>query len=212
MKKAKEICPVDGCGLPQRGKRGFCNRHAIQMRRHGRIFDKTRFDLNEIYEKDGCCYMKLYNKNNEVVAETIFDPQFLPEVEKYRWNLTHYGYAKCMKIKMGLHNIVAGMVSDDQRTVDHINGERLDNRSVNLRICSFSENAGNKVKSRSNKSGYKGIYQDRKTGKWVAAIAIGGKKISLGWHKNLADAVAAYDEAAKAHFKEFARPNGGISQ
>lgn len=87
---------------------------------------------------------------------------------------------------------------------DHINGNKLDNRKENLRICTCSENQHNKKIYKNNLSGYKGVYFDKANNCWRALIRINGKKIYLGTFYASKDAAKAYDIAAKKYFGEFA--------
>ncbi|WGR55669.1 HNH endonuclease signature motif containing protein [Paracoccus versutus] len=79
--------------------------------------------------------------------------------------------------------------------IDHINGNKLDNRINNLRITDMAGNAHNLAMSKKNKSGISGVYQTR--GKWVAQIGINNKKISLGTFATLEEAAAARGAAEK---------------
>jgi len=94
--------------------------------------------------------------------------------------------------------------------VDHINGNRLDNRKSNLRVCTHAENRRNTKTPVSNKSGYKGVSWCKRDSKWSAFITIGGKSKNLGRYINIIDAAKAYNEAAIKHFGEYARINLGV--
>ena len=90
--------------------------------------------------------------------------------------------------------------------VDHINGDGLDNRRDNLRLCSRKENQRNKrVTPHSSK--YKGVTWNTSHGKWQARIRIDGRQKHLGYFTDEIDAGRAYDEAAVKAFGEFARLN-----
>src|SRR6476469_8333950 len=66
--------------------------------------------------------------------------------------------------------------------VDHINGNRLDNRRQNLRLCRQAENCRNQRKSsRPLTSKYKGVHRSK--GKWVAQIGLAGRNYNLGRFK-----------------------------
>jgi hypothetical protein len=90
-------------------------------------------------------------------------------------------------------------------SIDHINGDRSDNRFENLRICTNIENSFNTKPHKDNLTGLKGI-QERK-GKWRAMLGFNHKKVHLGSFASKEEAAAAYDLAAATYFKEFARPN-----
>lgn len=86
----------------------------------------------------------------------------------------------------------------DDMMVDHINGDTLDNRKCNLRICTRTENNRNKSKQKNNTSGYKGVEKrkNRIKNPYVAYIRVDGKKHQIGIFSNAYDAAKAYDRAA----------------
>lgn len=89
---------------------------------------------------------------------------------------------------------------------DHLNGNGLDNRRKNLRICTYSQNNMNKQKrKRKTSSKYKGVYWHKKQKAWVSRITINTKPIHLGNFKSEYAAQLAYRKAAKEMFGEFAR-------
>lgn len=107
-----------------------------------------------------------------------------------------------------LHRMI--MLPDPGQEVDHRNGDGLDNRKDNLRICRHRDNLRNQKKMRAGTSPYKGVYWNRARSKWQSQI--GGREIPagknyLGLFADAVDAALAYDVAAISHFGEFARPN-----
>jgi len=94
----------------------------------------------------------------------------------------------------------------DCREVDHINGNGLDNRRCNLRICTRRQNQMNRRKHK-GKSCFKGVGCDGVRRKWRARIRVGGRLIHLGRFENEIDAAEAYDKAALQYFDEFACTN-----
>jgi hypothetical protein len=89
--------------------------------------------------------------------------------------------------------------------IDHINGNRSDNRFVNLRVATNSENARNARMHINNACGYKGVHYKKRLNKFVAQINVGGRVYHLGVFQTAAEAHAAYWKAAKELFGEFAR-------
>lgn len=80
--------------------------------------------------------------------------------------------------------------------IDHINGDRYDNRLENLRVVTRQENMRNARRSCSNTSGVTGVSWNKRDQKWQAKIYDdNGKQVHLGFHANLDDAVAARKEA-----------------
>lgn len=84
--------------------------------------------------------------------------------------------------------------------IDHINGDKLDNRIENLRECSHSENGQNSRKQKNNSSGYAGVHWHKRRQLWVASIRHQRKGIHLGYFAEKEDAYAAYlAEKARLH-------------
>lgn len=90
---------------------------------------------------------------------------------------------------------------------DHINGNGLDNRRCNLRICTLKQNQGNRKKGDRTTSKYKGVCWATDGSIWQSNISIKGKDVHLGRFKSEIDAAKAYDNAAKEYFGEFAKCN-----
>ena len=90
---------------------------------------------------------------------------------------------------------------------DHINRDTLDNRSVNLRVCTSSQNKMNTAKHAHNTSGYKGVHFHKKNKVWVVQLRKTEKHRNLGGFEPTKKAAIAYNEAAKEHFGEFANLN-----
>ena len=90
------------------------------------------------------------------------------------------------------------------RDIDHIDGTRNNNQWKNMRAATRSQNIANSGIWKSNRTGHKGVVQDR-TLAWRAAITIDGKYLALGTFQTKEQAHAAYRTAAVNHFGEFAR-------
>lgn len=88
--------------------------------------------------------------------------------------------------------------------VDHRDGDVVNNRWLNLRVASPSQNSANRGPTRKNKSGFKGV-SPHVDGKWIATICVNYEKKYLGLHETKEQAAAAYAAAATAYFGEFAR-------
>jgi hypothetical protein len=92
-----------------------------------------------------------------------------------------------------------------QTTIDHINGDRSDNRLSNLREANLFEQARNTKVPKTNTSGIKGVSWDHARKKWYAYINYEGRMISLGRHDALEDAARARSRAEARLFGDFAR-------
>jgi hypothetical protein len=90
--------------------------------------------------------------------------------------------------------------------IDHINGNGLDNRRSNLRICTHANNSRNQRKSSKHK--YKGIYFDKHRNTWRAQIVVNGLHIKTTRYKTDKEAALAYNALALKHFGDYAHLNG----
>lgn len=88
---------------------------------------------------------------------------------------------------------------------DHINGDKLDNRRSNLRVCNQSQNRANSRVSITNTSGYKGVCFDKRLKKFRAYIRKDGKMHNLGLFKTAIEAHNVYAGKARELFGEYSR-------
>lgn len=144
---------------------------------------------------------------------------------------THYAF-RGSKSLPSMHRLIMG--NPEGMCVDHINGDTLDNRKENLRICTMSENSMNRKLRSDSQSGYKGVYElkkpqkhkytSKKTGEttykyympkkrfqaYIANPTTPAKRkrhINLGYHATAIEAAIAYDKKAIEIHGEFARLN-----
>lgn len=88
-------------------------------------------------------------------------------------------------------------------TVDHKDLNKLNNRWLNLRLATFSQQQANTAAQKDNK--LKGVHFNKNRGNWYAMIFFNGEHIYLGTHKTELEAHEAYKKAAINLFGEFAR-------
>lgn len=109
-----------------------------------------------------------------------------------------------------MHREILGLTKDDGRLTDHRNHYGLDNRMVNLRICTNAQNAQNR-RPRNTTSKYKGVSWNNLAKKWQVHIKCNRKSISLGYFNNEIKAAKVYDKKAEDLFGEFAYLNFGVN-
>jgi hypothetical protein len=102
-----------------------------------------------------------------------------------------------------MHTVIMGGV----KGVDHINGNALDNRKINLRICTPAENSWNRKVHKNNQSGFKGVVRRKRKNGYAYRVVIfkDGKQINIGTYSSVSEAREAYKSAAIKYFGEFAR-------
>lgn len=138
---------------------------------------------------------------------TLVDDEDYEELSKYRWKVVDTGKpyaARSEYVGEGRYRTVYmhRQLCPTDKTVDHINGESLDNRKSNLRPATRSEQAMNR---KSKVSGPKGVQHRLDSGMYRAYL---GNKY-LGQFASKMAASNAYDEAAIKEYGDFARINRG---
>jgi hypothetical protein len=119
-------------------------------------------------------------------------------------------YAVRWNRKAGKHEYMHRVIMNPGKgfDVDHINGDTLDNRRENLRVCSRAENVRNRAKTkRKTLSKYKGVCWHKGRNIWVSYICYNHKTTHLGAFAREEDAARAYNEKAIELFGDFARLN-----
>ncbi len=107
-----------------------------------------------------------------------------------------------------MHHQISGKQKGSGGEVDHLNGDGLDNRRENLRICSHSANMQNRHSLGKGKtSKYQGVCWDKHRKRWRAQIGKDEKRITIGRYKNSEDAAKAYDRKALELYGEQAKLN-----
>jgi hypothetical protein len=139
----------------------------------------------------------------------IVDETDWSEMSKHKWyserrRYTHY-VRKSSPPRERLHQFIVSVPQG--KDIDHINGDGLDNRKCNLRICTRSENAANKCKYKKTRSRFKGVGWHKRGRKWEAQIMCNYKKIYLGLFDSELEAAQAYNKKALALFGEHAYLN-----
>jgi hypothetical protein len=86
-----------------------------------------------------------------------------------------------------------------ENDIDHINGDRSDNRIENMRAVTRQENLKNTKRRCDNASGVIGVYQRKDTGRWCSYVNSNGKRINLGCFNNKTDAIAVRKAAETEH-------------
>jgi hypothetical protein len=89
--------------------------------------------------------------------------------------------------------------------IDHINGDKADNRWSNLWEATTSQNGANKPMMADNTSGFKGVSRCKRSGKWVSHIRLNGRRKTLGLFDSPERAFIAYIFAAWDYFGDFAQ-------
>jgi hypothetical protein len=138
-------CSVCGSNKEVRNYRGkdiLCGMHREQMRRHGEIRKRTLASRNEFTDKGDHYEMVIYGRDLKEKARSLVDKEDRWLIEKVgSWCLENQGYAMNGVKKLKLHQLVMGKKKGLE--IDHINGNKLDNRKFNLRHVTHKENSQN---------------------------------------------------------------------
>lgn len=174
----------------------YCKKHYLQMYRHGKIYESTIYDCNEIKIEDDYAIVKVKDVKQNPKGESMIDIEDIDKIKNYKWYIS-YGYCVTKGVDHNNGIDMANVIFNDfENKYDHINHNRLDNRKINLRPVTSHQNAMNMGKKCTNTSGVTGVRQEDhcKTVKWVALLTYNYKTQWLGSYDT-------FDEAVKARLK-----------
>ncbi len=141
---------------------------------------------------------------------TLVDDEDYDELMQWKWCAAYhpsggwrvhrkYKHSKTVLMSRFIMNAPKGM------DVDHRNGNPMDNRRSNLRVCTHQENCQGRRPNKNCLSNYKGVSWFR--GKWRVVIGTNKKQLYLGRFSNEEEAAKVYDTKAKELFGEYAYTN-----
>jgi len=172
-------------------------------------------------------YAYLYiGHNNEY--EIIIDQEYVDMIEEYRnkgfriqiKKLQHTNYIRLRntkdKTRLNFHRLIlfGSKYKENSLVVDHINHNGLDNRKVNIRACTRSENARNNKGNKNRKNKYKGVCYDKQGNReknYRAYTRVKGERIWLGYYLTPELASDAYDKYVIDNFGEYALTNKAMN-
>ncbi len=201
--KIKRICKVVGCERIHQAL-GYCMRHYQQVWNCGKTTLRNKYDRNEFVIQGDICKIKLYDKNNDEVAEAIIDVDDIEQCKGMKWRLSD-GYCKSGTIY--LHRHILGTPAKKGLEGDHINRNRLDNKRKNLRWAANHQNKINSGLSVRNKSGFKGVSWNKAKQKWRVSACFKNKEKEYGHFDDIAEAAKKYNEVVARLHGDFAYLN-----
>lgn len=172
------ICPQ--CGKIHFSTNYLCPKHSNQLQKYGKFLDnnpRTIYDPNEIRIKENYAEVDTYDKEGNIQKTFIIDIEDVPIVARYKWgtkfykkdNLWYVARKDNSKV-IYLHSFLMGFPIE---TIDHINGNTMDNRKCNLRIASKNIQSINQKIIANTLSGIKGVKKSRNG--YVATLGWEGK-------------------------------------
>lgn len=178
------------------GKHGCVKCSRIKGARSSRRFAKnSRQDVSNIQVPINSKAVPITKNQYAIVDDIDFEM-----VMKHNWGCSN-GYARTDKFSM--HRFILDFW-DLSFDIDHANGNKLDNRRSNLRICTRSQNAINNPARKNTSSIFKGVTMRKNGMSWSAQIAFNGKLINLGTFRVEEAAAKAYDNKAIELYGDFA--------
>ena len=157
--------------------------------------------------------IKLQGKQGNRKITIINDADYSIVGDKI-WLMDSKGYVYQGKRKgkrLFLHQFIMGDYPKGFTQIDHINGNKADNRRSNLRFCNNRENHLNLRAYKNNKSGFKGVQWHKQGKKWQARIYLDKKAYYLGLYDTAEEASKAYMIKQTGLYGEFAnkeKPKG----
>lgn len=174
----------------------------------------NKYDSNKIIIHDSYAEIIIITSKNETF-NVLIDPEDVEKCRPYKWHIqkVNENYFRVCAYNKGdtpkilkLHRLIMDVhIKDNSIEVDHIDGNTLDNRKSNLRLCKHSDNMKNIKTPENNTSGFKGVELRKDTNKWTAFIECNGNKVNLGCFDDKEHAIKARQDKELELFGEFSR-------
>lgn len=158
------------------------------------------FDLTAGKTSSGCRW-----KGRSLPEGVIADETLIELLREKSWNLHCSGYVvstKNEKMHRYVYELVSSASIPDGFEIDHINGNRSDNRFCNLRLVSRRQNMLNSKAKQGSSSQYRGVYYSKGHKAWVARHTVLGKSIWIGSFPTQDNAYAARKEYIEKHYPQ----------
>lgn len=196
----------------------LCSKHMHQLHKYGKFLDniqRTNNDLNDytIDYKNNTVTFNLYNQKNVKNGEFIIDLEDIEKVKYRKWRISSNNHVVTGLPAKGTMRDLSHVILDfrpenfTKGVVDHIDGNPLNNKKENLRICTQGENTLNKSFVSNNTSGFIGISYSKNKNRYDPEIRLNGKRCHLGYTKTLEEAVYKRYYAKILLFGEFSNEN-----
>ena len=144
---------------------------------------------NKFEQREDCICIKIKSK------DVLIDKEDYEKVKKYKFNIDNNGYVVNWKVGK-LHRFILGD-NRENMVIDHINGNKLDNRKCNLRFATIRQNMWN--------SKCKGYCYEKRAKKWKVYLTYKGKVFHFGYFKSEEEAINKRKEVEREFFGEFIR-------
>lgn len=211
MKKKCEICGRETNRTHKLGGYLLCSKHMHQLHKHGKFLDnnpRTNNDLNDYVVQNDIAIFNLYNQKNEKNGEFIIDLEDIEKVKYKKWRFSHNHVVTGLPAKHTQQDLAHVILEAHPNglndfVIDHADGNPLNNRKSNLRICSQTKNTQNKTFMSNNTSGFIGISYRQDRDRYDPEIRVGHIRCHLGYCKTLKEAVYKRFVAENLAFNEF---------
>lgn len=172
--------------------------------RKGEVRKSNKYEICNV-DNTECYRVKVTNADKWF----LIDKEDISILKKHRWRISANGYIVTDDLEVRkpiyLHKLL--MPDCDDKVVDHINRDRLDNRKENLRYATVYENAINTSQLSTNTSGYRGVTFIKQNSQYMAQIVHNGNRVYLGYYNTIEEAAYVRVKYEWEHLKHDIAPS-----
>jgi len=202
--KQKIPCIVKGCKGILSSHKKYCDKHYLQVKRHGKILKRTIYDRNRIFKRGKYAYISVFNNKQIVVGRVKIDRDDLALVQNYKWNFSNNTIVSSDNGKkyLNMRRLIMKVSKEQILGVKDGNPFHLTKKNIFIAEDQSEYLARPRKKRSTNTSGITGVYWCSRLQCWEVKLGYRNKQYHGGYFDKKSDANESRIELENKYWAE----------